>query len=409
MNICLVSREYPTDDHAGGIGTYTEKTARGLARLGPVVHVVTETVEAPSTRVEDGVTVHRVARPAAGRLRTIAWARAVAQTVAGLPVAPDILQACEHRGEASWWAIRRPRKTRLVTRLATPSFLVQALNHDTREGALRTRLYIDWLERFQTYRSDAVISLTDALADIVARRWRLRRERITTILNGVDFADRYAATAGPLPNELRGKTYLLYFGRLEERKGVHILAQALPSVLAAYPNLHVVFAGNNLLLYRGMPMESFVRACNAEHRDRLHFFPRLKQRDLYPLLDQALVAVLPSLWEALGNVSLEALDMGKPVVATLGCGFAEVVEDGVSGVLVPPADVGALRDALLALLSDPPRLAAMALAAKRRARELSLELMTKRLLAFYETVLGRSADEDPQGRRTIEPTRMADA
>jgi glycosyltransferase involved in cell wall biosynthesis len=391
MHICLVSREYPTDDHAGGIATYTEKTARGLARLGQRVTVIIESRGEASTSMEEGVSVVRLERPRVKRLRTIAWARAVSRAIRALPDPPDIVQASEHRAEALWYAFRKQPRTRLITRLATPSFIVQDLNRTSHVGALRTRVYIDWLERLQAYRSDAIISLSQALADVVCRRWKLKPERLTTIPNGVDFARRYAASAAELPEELRDRQYLLYFGRLEERKGVHILAQALPQILQTHPNLHVVFAGNNLMLYQGRPMQNFVESCNAAYRDRLHFFPRLPQSALYPILQHASIVVLPSLWEALGNVSLEALDMGRPVIATRGCGFGEIIEDGVSGILTPPGDVDALRGAIVNLLGDPARLASMSQSAFHRAEEFGLERMTRRLLDLYEATLGRPA------------------
>jgi glycogen(starch) synthase len=390
MNICLVSREYPTDDHAGGIGTYTEKTARALVALGQSVTVITESSNLAATETIDGVTVKRLARPATHRLRTVARARAVARAIAELPEPPDIVQACEHRAEASWYALRKPARTRLVTRLATPSFLVQELNSESHVGGARTRYYIDAMERWQTRHSDGIISLTDALAAIVCERWQIPRSRVTTIHNGVDFARRHAATTAPLPPELRGVDYLLYFGRLEERKGVHILAQALPAVLTRHPQLHVVFAGNNLLAYKGRPMQAFVEDCTRAFADRVHFYPRLPHAQLAPVLANSLLVTLPSLWEALGNVSLEALDMGKAVVATTGCGFSEIVEDGRSGVLVPPGDVEALTRALLSLLADRPRLRQMGERARARAAEFSLERKTRQLLNYYETLLRAS-------------------
>lgn len=404
MNICLVSREYPTDDHAGGIGTYTEKTARGLARIGQNVSVITEAQGAPSTRVENGVTVIRLAPPQ-GRGRLVARARAVSRTVESLPHTADIVQVCEHRAEGFWLALRKHRKTKLVTRLATPSFLVHELNSHSQNAGVRALYYSDPLERLQTRRSDAVLSLSDALADIVCKRWRIPRDRVTTVMNGVDFAERFKSEAADLPAELHNKEYLLYFGRLEERKGVHVLAQALPEVLARHPELHIVFAGNNLLSYRGMPMQAFIEQCNEQYRDRLHFYPRLPQRQLYPLLAHALFAVLPSLWEALGNVCLEAQDMGKPVVATLGSGFGEVIEDGRSGLLVPPSDVPALRQAMLALLEDRDMLARMAVAAKARADYFSLDRMVEKLLHFYESlqstpgIMRASAPDGPAATR----------
>jgi glycogen(starch) synthase len=392
MDICLISREYPTDDHAGGIGTYTEKTARGLARLGQSVTVITESTGAPSRRVEEGVTVHRLA-PAEttpmGRLpnaRTLARSRMVAEALWRLPRPPQIVQACEFGGEAFWYSLRPHPGSKLVTRLATPTFLVSELSPHAGgvapAEAVKARL-LGWLERVQTRRSDAIISPSDALANIVSRRWGIPRGRIVTARTGVDFARRYAERAEPLPAELHGQEYLLYVGRLEERKGLHILAQALPEVLAAHPGLRFVFVGNNFMTYQGQPMQAYIERCNAPYRDRLHFFTRLPQARLYSLLESALFAVFPSLWESVPNVALEALDMGKPVVATRDCGFGEVVEDGRSGLLVPGGDVDALRRAMLSLLADRSRLARMSEAAKARAQVFGLDRVVEQLLDFY--------------------------
>jgi glycogen(starch) synthase len=396
MKICLISREYPSDDHAGGAGTYTEKTARALAKLGQTVTVITEASGRPSVQVEDGVEVRRLA-PA--RLigpvkvpysRMLARTRAVAGELQRLAESPDLVQACEFGAEAFWYAGRKDSSTRLVTRLATPEFLVAELSAHSGGWTVRTR-YSDWMERTQTRRSDAIISPSTALADIVCRRWSIPRERVTIIRTGVDFEERYASRAAQLPAELKGHDYVLYFGRLEERKGVHVLAEALPAVLAAHPQLRFVFAGNNFLTYRGEPMQAYVERSNAEYLDRIHFFPRLPQPQLYPLLEHALFVTLPSLWESLANATLEALDMGKPVVATLGGGFAEVLEDGRSGVLVPPGNAPALRDALLWLLADRGRLRWMSEQARARAACFRVPRVAAQLLDFYEELAGLPA------------------
>jgi glycosyltransferase involved in cell wall biosynthesis len=400
LNICLVSREYPTDDHAGGIGTYTEKTARALARLGESVAVITESSGEATTRVEDGVTVHRLA-PAEttplGRVpnaRTLARSRMVASAIGRLDARPDVVQACEFASETFWYSTRPHPGTSLVTRLATPTFLLNEISPGSGGSPLKARL-LGALERAQTRRSDAVISPSDSLADVVSARWRIPRCRITTARTGVDFRSRYAERAEALPEELRGRRYLLYVGRLEVRKGLHILAQAMPEVLAAYPDLHFVFVGNNFLTYRGRPMQAYLEELNAPFAGRLRFYSRLRQTVLYPILANALFTVFPSLWESVPNVALEALDMGKPVVATTGCGFGEVVEDGRSGVLVPGGDVDALRGALLALLADRGRIERMSRAAAERAADFSLERVAERLLDFYRELRGVGRDGAP--------------
>lgn len=405
MRICLISREYPTDDHAGGIATYTEKTARALARLGHHLDVITEAADeqAPLTSLEEGVRVHRLPPVRVRRLRTLARARAVARRIAELDGPPDIVQACEFGAEGFWLAVRKPRGVRLVTRLATPSFLVRELNQSGHGGRRLPDSMLDRLERFQTQRSDAVIAISHAVAEVVVARWALDRSRVSIVKTGVDFASRYQHDRSAVPPELGGRPYLLFFGRLEERKGVQVLARALPQVLDAWPELAVVFAGNPER-YEGVPMDEWIRARNADKADRLHFLPRQDQPALHALIDGALIVVLPSLWEGLGNVALEAIDMGKPVIATSGSGFSDVIEHRDSGWLVPPGEVGALGDALHLLIGDGALRRQLADGAARRARSFELMRVASELVDFYEAVLAGSPLPSPGGGATVDRT-----
>ncbi len=390
MRICLISREYPPETHIGGIASYTYKTAAALARLGHEVHVVTAAWKPGAEYEENGVQVHRFSEPRLKprELQALAHARLVAATIARLPGRFDVIQACEWGGEACWYALKPGRRTPLVTRLATPLFLVERLNQHARFG-LRG-LVFRLMERVQTRRSDGVISPTRALAEIVCRGWRLAPERVTVVPTGMDPAPVRASADGPLPEALRGADYLLYFGRLEERKGVQVLGQALPAVLGAHPHLKAVFVGDDLS-YRGGSMRAAIQAMNAAHADQLLFLPRLPQRELFPIIKAARLVVLPSLWENLANTCLEAMQLGRPVVATRGCGFEEVIQDNVSGFLVAPGDADELARRMLAVLGDPALLERVGAGALRRVAEFAIDPMAARLVAYYEQLIGRPA------------------
>jgi glycogen synthase len=97
--------------------------------------------------------------------------------------------------------------------------------------------------------------------------------------------------------------------------------------------------------------------------------------------------VLPSHWEAFGFVALEALALGRPVIASSGSGFAEIIEDGDSGWLVPPRDAGALRDALGERLADPDGLRRASEGARARAELFRSDRLASLLLDVYGRVL----------------------
>jgi glycogen(starch) synthase len=390
MRICLVSREFPPETHVGGIGTYTHKTSAALARMGHEVHVVTSARKPATDYMDDGVLVHRMHEPAdRGYMPpTLAHALAVAAAIDRIPGRLDIVQACEWSGEALWYAIRPSRQAPLVTRLATPLFVVRRLNESKPSRSLRRGLLLGAMERVQTLRSDGIISPTRALAEIVCGGWNIAPARVTVVPTGADPELAASQSAAPLPEALRGREYLLYFGRLERRKGVHILGAALPAVLDAHPSLHAVFVGDDMTL-DGRPMQDIIRACAGVHADRLIFLPRVPQPDLIPIIRGARLVVLPSLWENLANTCLEAMQLGRPVVATWGCGFEEVIEDGVSGFLARPGDAEALALRMLAALNDVVTLQRVAKAAERRASEFSLEAMVERLVEYYRRVIER--------------------
>ncbi len=108
--------------------------------------------------------------------------------------------------------------------------------------------------------------------------------------------------------------------------------------------------------------------------------------------DGAAVGVVPSLWaEPFGQVAVEALARGLPVVASADGALAELVDDGETGLLVPPGDAAALREALRTLLADPARRARMGQAGRRRARRFALSSVAARVEAVYADLLAADA------------------
>lgn len=361
----------------GGIGTYTEKTARALAARGHDVHVLIPGALA-RTEVVDGVHVHRVATP---RVRPSVLARtwAIARALRKLGHM-DIVQACEWGGEG-WWYSLRPHAP-LVTRLATPHFLIERLN-DVPVRQRQRQFFSRALERSQARRSARIISPSEVLAGEVASRWHIRRDDIAVVPTGVriSFPDAHSC-----PSELRDLRYLLYFGRLEQRKGVDTWIDALPAVLQSDRSLHAVFVGEDMG-FRGQPFEHYARARCGVAADRLHFLQPVPQARLFPIIAASLLVVMPSRWESLANACLEAMALGRVVVATTGSGFSEVITNGVDGYLVPPGDADSLAQTVSLALADMTELTRMGEAARRRAQHYDLDAMVDRLLGVYDEVL----------------------
>jgi glycosyltransferase involved in cell wall biosynthesis len=217
-------------------------------------------------------------------------------------------------------------------------------------------------------------------------------ERSRVIPYGVD-----VATFSPAPERRgiwRGKLgipagapLILGVGRMATKKGFQILLEALPGLLGAHPEAHVVLAGAGDLLDR-------FTAVAAAWPGRVHL-PGAVLRDTLPDLYRAAdLFVLPAVHDAKGNVDglpnviLEAMASGLPVVASGISGIPLAVEDGKTGLLVPEKDPERLLDALLRLLADRAAAREMGERGRRKAEaELTWDAVAARYREGYRMAL----------------------
>jgi glycosyltransferase involved in cell wall biosynthesis len=161
---------------------------------------------------------------------------------------------------------------------------------------------------------------------------------------------------GPAPE---APAHLLFVGRLAAVKGVPVLLEAMQGLIADHPGLRLTLVGDG-------PERGALEARAGGLRGPVEFVGYKSQGEVAALLREATALVLPSFAEGLPVVLMEALAARVPVVATRIAGVAELVEEGVSGLLVAPGDPVALRDALARLLADPALRARMGEAGRAR-------------------------------------------
>ena len=208
-------------------------------------------------------------------------------------------------------------------------------------------------------------------------------ELVEVVHNGIDVALESARSGAGLRREIDVDHEALFgeIGRLCDVKGQRELIEAV----ALVPEAHVVLVGDDLEqhgVYRAR-LESLARERGVE--SRTHFLGY--REDAGALLDQLDALVLPSWIEGLPVVVLEAMAHAKPVIATPVGGTAELVVDGVTGLLVPPRDPARLAEAIGQLASDPARARAMGAAGRERVeRDFSEAAMVRRVLEVYDAV-----------------------
>jgi glycosyltransferase involved in cell wall biosynthesis len=194
--------------------------------------------------------------------------------------------------------------------------------------------------------------------------------------------------APPTEEHLHTGLRLLFVGRLVERKGVHVLLDAL-ALLPEEPPIHLEVIGDGPERDR---LERRARALGIQ--DRVAFRGFVTREELEDRLRACDALTLPAVTDAkgdiegLGVVLLEAMSFGKPVVASNAGGITDIVRPGENGILVPPGDAGALAAALEAFARDPRGVRRLGTAAHRDVRErFSWDSILDRLEGVYASVL----------------------
>jgi glycosyltransferase involved in cell wall biosynthesis len=251
------------------------------------------------------------------------------------------------------------------------------------------------LKRDELKNADAVTAVTAAIVDTLARDYAIERSLVRVIPNGADTPDE--EREAPLARRWRErflatplKPLWVVAGRLEEQKGHDILFDALVALARIGLDFTLAVAGDGSR--RGWLEQ---RALSLGLSPRVQFVGQLD--DVGPLLAAADGVVLPSRWEGLPLVLLEAMARGRPIVATAVGGVAEALEDGVTGTLVPPNDVGALAAALEHLHRRADRAWRLGHVAAEVARDrYSWHAVVDEYESVYDEVLGL-ATVTPEG------------
>ena len=243
---------------------------------------------------------------------------------------------------------------------------------------------------------DRLVAVSRAIIGKLSREGRADLAPVELIHNGVDLA-RYDPTEAccTLPEEYgfeQGTPLVGVVARLEPEKGHATLLEAWPRVLDRVPAARLLVVGEGSLAGElhdqaerlgllGEPCEGD-RCVGTRHARPGATVVFTGRREDVPAVTAALdVAVLPSYREALGLVILEAMALARPVVASDVGGIPEMVEDGVTGLLVPPRDAGALADAIVRLLTDHPFADTLARNGHRLVRE---RFCVERMIADIE-------------------------
>ncbi len=249
------------------------------------------------------------------------------------------------------------------------------------------RMYNEWspwsdgletkLEELALHRANGISSPSRAVANYISATCHLDSRQIEIIPYPIDtsrFVPGQACVNPPC---------ILFVGRIEKRKGADVLIRAMPLVWEKYPDCRLVLAGSV-----GNELKDQVERVDI----RIRFLGLLLREELIQWYQYASIFAAPSLWDNSPNTIYEAMACGTPVVATRVGGIPELVDDGVTGILVPPRDPNALADAIIRLLGDPARRERMGQCSRAKAEaEYPVDKIVARHLSFYDRIQKRES------------------
>jgi glycogen(starch) synthase len=411
MRLCIVTAEYAgVSSYTGGIGVQYADLAPELVRQGHDVHVVAR--GDGSSRVEhvDGVIVHLLAMagvsgPLSDSRDLVGRSLAVDRLLRD--IGPfDVLESADWQAEC-WSYSKRHTSGPLVTALHG-SMLQRHLSSMSglRKSSVAMRTVVQQrMEREQARRSDLLIAPTREALDEAVAGWRFAPGSGQVVPNMVDTARVRSLAERPTRVELpSGGPVVGYFGRLEVVKGVHILGEAMREVWTRWPSASLVLIGRDGR-WKKSRMSERVRELAGSNADRVHLLDNLPHEQLFSVLSHVDVVALPSLWESFGNTAVEALAIGKPLVASDLGAFREYFESGQHGLSVPPGDAAALARALDRLIADPELAARCGEAGRTAADSFAVDAVSRLHAQTLARVAGRAARPALDGRAPA--TRLA--
>ena len=398
MNIVLLTREYPPDTHWGGCASVNHALARGLAGCGHRVHVICQAVGKPKEYTDEGVVVHRVGnnpRQYTALARTdysiCAW-RKLRQLLRAENV--QVVQADYWSAEGFLYCLSLRRRAPLVV-----------MGQSGPTESLETKTYSGWIGGWNLRLLSILADWTARKADMfvfdsysnyrrLQRRLHISPSRAAVVPLGID-TQVYRFVASSIRRDLgisQSSPLVLTVGRLEPRKGQHILCQAIPDIAEHFPEARFVLVGRDSSTAPGGGSYKEWIERTAQERgiaDRLLFIDFMPIADLVALFSACDVSVVPSLEESFGLVTAEAMACGRPVVATARGIAPELGLDGTNGVVVPAGDPNALAAGVTEMLSLPPPRRQEIAERNRSIVEtgFSVARHTRRMVEVYENLL----------------------
>lgn len=406
LKIALLSQTVPCQPNYGGIGRFIYDLALGLHDRGHEVDIFCKD-EQPLRRVRLGLNIHGISKAEQEPIpnfsnrpilqKNIAYSVALVKKLANLYSQGKIFDVVHAPNwDAEGVALIRMQVYPVVLEVVTSLAKVIGTEHLELNEDMQSSLEID---RWQIANADLVTvpsrGICKSYEDLMdvphdeTEHWQVVPLGIVPI----------SAASLQCTNGLKR---LLFVGRLEHRKGIQTLLEILPNLMIEFEDWECHLVGDDqIILSDGSTFKSqfLSKYANAPWINRVEFHGKVTEEELNRQYQQCDLFVAPSLQESFGLIYHEAMQYQKAVVGCKTGGVPEVVEDGVEGLLVPPASPKELQEALSRLMHDDSLRNQMGLAGAERVRNRNnYKVMAAGMEKLYREVIS-AVGESRKARR----------
>jgi glycosyltransferase involved in cell wall biosynthesis/GT2 family glycosyltransferase len=384
----------------GGIAKYSAAMAAEFARQGHNVHLFT--MGTSNSYLRDNINYHFVSAVSLEgvdkRLDVSPVVRTTLEYSYGLSKKVRLVDAVYHIdcAEGALWDYDGLMTARLsdvpvAVRVETPSLVVGKIQNWPKTDDLTLHGH---MERAYLGAADGVIYISNAIRETIEENYDVDFRLLESHLCYLGFPD---AQAEPAPEKPSRTTRIFFVGRLERRKGVQNLIDAMEEVFDACGDVEFVLAGQNDIVDPAVNM-TFADYFQTKYgrkswKNRVKFPGIISDEEKDEEMSRCAVFVSPSLFESFGIIFVEAMIRGKPVIGCRTGGMKEVVDDENTGILVEPDDTHALAQAIIRLIRDEKLRGRMGENGRARYDKLfSIDACIRESLKIYEDVARRAKD-----------------
>lgn len=352
---------------AGGTTIHVYEMARHFVKLGHTPHIIAAS-HPKAPKIEHGdIEIRRVRRP-----YTLFSALAAGRILKEL----DVIHG---HGTCAYGFMRMYRFPTVIKMHST--WLEEYTRYKLmgrRTGLMRLYVHMD---RYCATHAHAVIAISNVIKN-ETMRYGVSEEKITVIHNGIDPEPFSRATGMKDQLGLNDKLVIGYIGRLAPHKGVLTLAWAFKDLAEQYEDLHLLVVGDG-------PEKMGMASVLKDLAGRVTFIGYVPHHTVPEYYATADIIVYPTLYEPLGNVVLEAMAAGKPLIATATGGIPEILSKECGVMIRPPEDgnPAELKRALEQLIESPNLRKKMSNAGRKNISRFSWLEVCRRTIEVIETVL----------------------